>query len=102
MGSYHGQAGFNTFSHLKSVVQRSTWIDPGVKYPPYRTPVVGPAQGDAADLLACEHVQFVRGIGVALCLAYIPATYGGPVDLASPYNVGGFVPARVADFPPAM
>jgi acyl-CoA reductase-like NAD-dependent aldehyde dehydrogenase len=39
MGSYHGQAGFDTFSHRKSVVKRSTWIDPGVKYPPYRTPL---------------------------------------------------------------
>jgi aldehyde dehydrogenase (NAD+) len=37
MGSYHGLAGFETFSHNKSVVKRSTWTDPGVKYPPYRT-----------------------------------------------------------------
>lgn len=39
MGSYHGRAGFNTFSHIKSVVKRSTWIDPAMKYPPYRTPL---------------------------------------------------------------
>jgi acyl-CoA reductase-like NAD-dependent aldehyde dehydrogenase len=39
MGSYHGRAGFETFSHSKSVVKRSTWIDPGIRYPPYRTPL---------------------------------------------------------------
>lgn len=39
MGSYHGRAGFETFSHNKSVVKRSTWVDPGIKYPPYRTPL---------------------------------------------------------------
>ncbi len=35
MGRYHGRYGFDTFSHLKSVVRSSTWIDPGVQYPPY-------------------------------------------------------------------
>ena len=39
MGTYHGQAGFETFSHSKSVVKRSTWADPGIKYPPYKTPL---------------------------------------------------------------
>jgi aldehyde dehydrogenase (NAD+) len=39
MGSYHGRAGFETFSHSKSVVKRSTWADPGIKYPPYTTPL---------------------------------------------------------------
>ncbi|MFZ1101552.1 MAG: aldehyde dehydrogenase [Hyphomicrobiaceae bacterium] len=39
MGVYHGKAGFETFSHSKSVVKRSTWLDPGIKYPPYRTPL---------------------------------------------------------------
>ena len=39
MGSYHGMAGFETFSHSKSVVRRSTWVDPGIKYPPYTTPL---------------------------------------------------------------
>ncbi len=35
MGSYHGQAGFDTFSHLKSVLRKSTRPDPSVLYPPY-------------------------------------------------------------------
>ena len=28
MGSYHGEAGFRTFSHYKSIVHRKTWLDP--------------------------------------------------------------------------
>lgn len=35
IGSYHGQAGFDTFSHLKSVLRKSTRPDPAVLYPPY-------------------------------------------------------------------
>lgn len=39
MGVYHGRASFDTFSHHKSVVKRSTWADPSAKYPPYKTPL---------------------------------------------------------------
>jgi len=39
MGAYHGKAGFDTFSHSRGVVRRSTWADPGTKYPPYKTPL---------------------------------------------------------------
>ena len=39
MGAYHGKAGFDTFSHRRSVVRRATWADPGSKYPPYTTPL---------------------------------------------------------------
>lgn len=35
MGSYHGEAGFNVFSHLKPVLRRGTKPDPKVAYPPY-------------------------------------------------------------------
>ena len=35
MGGYHGRASFNTFSHRKSVVKKSTWLDLPVRYPPY-------------------------------------------------------------------
>jgi aldehyde dehydrogenase (NAD+) len=35
MGSYHGKAGFDTFSHFKSILSKSTLIEPPVKYPPY-------------------------------------------------------------------
>lgn len=35
MGAYHGQFGFETFSHLKAVLDRATWFDPSFTYPPY-------------------------------------------------------------------
>jgi aldehyde dehydrogenase (NAD+) len=35
MGAYHGQFGFDTFSHLKGVLDRATWFDPFFTYPPY-------------------------------------------------------------------
>jgi aldehyde dehydrogenase (NAD+) len=35
MGAYHGQAGFDTFSHLKSVLHSSKYFDFKLKYQPY-------------------------------------------------------------------
>lgn len=35
MGSYHGKAGFEAFSHTKSIVKKSTWIDLPMRYQPY-------------------------------------------------------------------
>ena len=35
MGAYHGTFGFETFSHLKGVLDRATWFDPSFSYPPY-------------------------------------------------------------------
>jgi len=35
-GAYHGESGFETFSHSKSVMRRSTRLDPPMLYPPYR------------------------------------------------------------------
>ena len=37
MGAYHGKAGFETFSHIKSVVDKKTWLDLPMRYQPYRT-----------------------------------------------------------------
>ena len=36
MGSYHGKAGFDCFTHQKSIVDKKTWIDPGMRYQPYQ------------------------------------------------------------------
>jgi aldehyde dehydrogenase (NAD+) len=36
MGAYHGKASFDTFSHYKSVLERKTWLDFRMKYPPYK------------------------------------------------------------------
>lgn len=35
IGSYHGEAGFKTFSHYKSVLEKATWFETKLKYPPY-------------------------------------------------------------------
>ena len=36
MGKYHGRSGFETFSHLKSVLQRKFYLDFQFRYPPYK------------------------------------------------------------------
>lgn len=36
MGSYHGKASFDVFSHQKSVLKRSLWFDLGWRYAPYK------------------------------------------------------------------
>jgi aldehyde dehydrogenase (NAD+) len=36
MGAYHGKRGFDTFSHQKSILDSGTWVDPPVRYPPYK------------------------------------------------------------------
>lgn len=35
MGSYHGKLSFDTFSHYRSMVKKSLWIDVPVRYHPY-------------------------------------------------------------------
>jgi len=35
IGSYHGKASFDTFSHFKSVLKRKFWLDLGWRYAPY-------------------------------------------------------------------
>lgn len=35
MGNYHGKFGFDTFSHQKAVLDKATWGEPDLKYPPY-------------------------------------------------------------------
>ena len=36
MGAYHGRAGFDAFSHAKSIVDKKTWLDLPMRYQPYR------------------------------------------------------------------
>ncbi len=35
IGNYHGKYGFEAFSHQKSVLEKATWGEPDIKYPPY-------------------------------------------------------------------
>jgi acyl-CoA reductase-like NAD-dependent aldehyde dehydrogenase len=38
MGAYHGKKSFDTFTHEKSVMKKSTFPDPSFRYPPYPKP----------------------------------------------------------------
>lgn len=35
MGGYHGKHSFDTFSHHRSILAKSTWLDIPLRYPPY-------------------------------------------------------------------
>ena len=35
MGGYHGKAGFETFSHYRSIVDKKTWLDLPIRYQKY-------------------------------------------------------------------
>ncbi len=35
IGSYHGKAGFNCFTHYKSIMDKPTWLELPIKYAPY-------------------------------------------------------------------
>ena len=35
MGAYHGKAGFDAFSHRKSIVDKKCWLDLPMRYQPY-------------------------------------------------------------------
>lgn len=37
MGCYHGQAGFEEFSHIRSIVDKKTWMDLPIRYQPYNS-----------------------------------------------------------------
>jgi hypothetical protein len=45
---------------------------------------------------------WVAYVGTALCAISVPAMYGGPVDVTSFYNAGGWGPIIIANFPPAI
>jgi len=37
MGNYHGRAGFETFTHRRSIIISKSWIDFSIKFPPYKS-----------------------------------------------------------------
>jgi aldehyde dehydrogenase (NAD+) len=41
MGAAHGRAGFDTFSHQRSVLRRATWLDTPFRYPPQKLTLAG-------------------------------------------------------------
>ena len=36
LGAYHGRAGFEAFSHRRTVLRRATWLDTPFRYPPQK------------------------------------------------------------------
>jgi aldehyde dehydrogenase (NAD+) len=36
LGAYHGKNTYNVFSHAKPVLKTATWLDPALKYPPFK------------------------------------------------------------------
>lgn len=40
LGVYHGEFGFQVFSHPRAIVNRDTWLDIPVRYPPYKKKVL--------------------------------------------------------------
>ncbi len=41
MGAYHGKDGFDAFSHIKSIVDKKTWMDLPMRYQPYNRGLYG-------------------------------------------------------------
>ncbi len=41
MGAYHGKEGFLAFSHLKSIVEKQTWLDLPMRYQPFKPALFG-------------------------------------------------------------
>ena len=41
MGSYHGKRSFDTFTHYRSIVRKSTWLDLPFRYFPYNERKLG-------------------------------------------------------------
>lgn len=41
MGAYHGKAGFDAFSHTKSILDKKTWMDLPMRYQPYDRKLYG-------------------------------------------------------------
>ena len=35
IGSYHSKAGFDTFTHYKSILHKTSWFEPNIKYTPF-------------------------------------------------------------------
>tara|TARA_R110000868_G_scaffold152736_2_gene377952 strand:+ start:8104 stop:9471 length:1368 start_codon:yes stop_codon:yes gene_type:complete len=39
IGSYHGKASFELFSHSKTIIKKGNWLDIPLRYPPYNLPL---------------------------------------------------------------
>lgn len=39
IGAYHGRFGFDSFSHQKAILKKPNWIDPPMRYAPYKNKI---------------------------------------------------------------
>lgn len=63
MGNYNGRATFETFSHRKSVLDKATFPDPSLRYPPYTEKKVR-VRGLRVVSLACSTLcSLLRCVG---------------------------------------
>ncbi len=65
IGAYHGKFGFDTFSHQRAVMTRTTKLDPPMTYPPYTAKKLKLVQramklGDPRDLLTKLRSRLTR------------------------------------------
>jgi len=58
MGSYHGKHGFEELSHKRSVMYRSTWLDPKIRYAPYTPKVMNLFRRVLVDRLVSPNTAF--------------------------------------------
>ena len=35
IGNYHSKTGFDTFTHYKSILHKTSWLEPNIKYTPF-------------------------------------------------------------------
>jgi aldehyde dehydrogenase (NAD+) len=74
MGSYHGRASFNAFSHRRSVLIRSTFGDVPARYPPYapwKAAVLNAVQRPVSEAQA-KALKYASLAGVAALLSRTP------------------------------
>ena len=77
MGAYHGRFGFDTFTHQKGVLDRATFVDPALRYPPYsesetqvgQATVVSPCEGVGAAPALAPFPRLLRSTSTALLSA---------------------------------
>jgi hypothetical protein len=55
-----------------------------------------------ATLMLPRWTGWVAYVAAGLCIACVPAMYFGPIDPLGFYNAGGWGPAIIANFPPAI
>jgi len=70
MGSYHGKRSFDTFSHRKSVLIKTNWLDVPQRYPPY-TPFSIALMNFAQAPRSKAQIRTVKAILLLVALGFV-------------------------------